>query len=146
MEQASFVEKLTISWVSGSELIHLIKVRITINLFEGILEVYREVNVDLGKIKFWKVKVKVTQLCLTLWDPMDCMVHRILQATILEWVAFPCSRGYYQPRNWTQVSLIAGGFFTCWATGKPIKVWGYWIFEEELLTKQENCMKPEILC
>ena len=36
-----------------------------------------------------KVKVKVTQLCLTLCNPMDYMVHGILQARILEWVAFP---------------------------------------------------------
>ena len=35
------------------------------------------------------MKVKVTQLCLTLWDPMDDTVHEILQARILEWVAFP---------------------------------------------------------
>ena len=39
-----------------------------------------------------KVKVKVIQLCLTLCNPMDCTVHGILQATILEWVAFPFSR------------------------------------------------------
>ena len=37
-------------------------------------------------------KVLVTQLCLTLCDPMDCSppgfsVHGILQARILEWVA-----------------------------------------------------------
>ena len=36
-----------------------------------------------------KVKVKVTQSCLTLCDPMDYTVHGILQARILEWVAFP---------------------------------------------------------
>ena len=36
-----------------------------------------------------KVKVKVAQLCLTLCDPMDYRVHGILQARILEWVAFP---------------------------------------------------------
>ena len=38
-------------------------------------------------------KVKVAQSCLTLWDPMDYTVHRILQARILEWVAFPFSMG-----------------------------------------------------
>ena len=37
----------------------------------------------------WKVKVKVTQLRPTLRDPMDYTVHGILQARILEWVAFP---------------------------------------------------------
>ena len=35
------------------------------------------------------MKVKVAQSCLTLCDPMDCTVHGILQARILEWVAFP---------------------------------------------------------
>ena len=47
---------------------------------------------------------------------MDYTVHGILQARILEWVAFPLSRGSSQPRDWTQVSYIAGGFFTSWAT------------------------------
>ena len=54
---------------------------------------------------------KVTQSCLTLCDPMDYRVHGILQARILEWVAFPFSRGSSQPRNRTQVSHIEGGFF-----------------------------------
>ena len=63
-----------------------------------------------------KVKVKVTQSCPTLFDPMDYTVHGILQARILEWVAIPFSRGSSQPRDWTQVSLIASEFFTSWAT------------------------------
>ena len=40
----------------------------------------------------------------------------ILQARILEWVAMPSSRGSSQPRNRTRVSLVAGRFFTSWAT------------------------------
>ena len=62
------------------------------------------------------LKVKVTQLCL-------CIVHGILQARILEWVAFPFSRGSSQPRNRTQVSHIAGGFFTSWATREAQEYW-----------------------
>ena len=62
--------------------------------------------------------VKVTQSCLTLCNPMDYTVHGILQARILEWVAFPFSRVSSQPRDWTQVSHIAGGFFTGRAIGK----------------------------
>ena len=58
------------------------------------------------------VKVKVIQPCPTLCDPMDYTVHGILQAQILEWVAVPFSRGSSQPRDRTQVSLIAGRFFT----------------------------------
>ena len=42
------------------------------------------------------------------------------QARILEWVAFPFSRGSSQPGDWIQVSHIAGGFFTSWATGEII--------------------------
>ena len=41
---------------------------------------------------------------------------RILQARILEWVAMPSSRASSQPRDWTQASCIAGGFFIVWAT------------------------------
>ena len=60
-------------------------------------------------------EVKVAQLCLTLCDLMD-LVHGILQARILEWeFPFPFSRGSSQSRNQTQVSHIAGGFFTNWA-------------------------------
>ena len=97
-----------------------------------------------------KVKVKVTQLCLTLCDPMDCSWYSLGQNTgvsslsllqeilptqesnpclphcrwnlyqlsyqgslrILEWVAYPFSRGSSQPRNQTRVSCIASGFFT----------------------------------
>ena len=56
--------------------------------------------------------VKVAQSCLTLCKLMDYTVHGILQARILEWVGFSFSRGSSQPRNQTQVSCIAGGFFT----------------------------------
>ena len=70
-----------------------------------------------------KVKVKVAQSCLTLYNPMDYTVHRILQARILEWVAFPFSRGSSQPRDQTQVSHIAGRFFTSWATREAQEYW-----------------------
>ena len=55
--------------------------------------------------------------CLTLCDPMDDIVHGILQAKTLEWVAFPFSSTSAQPRNQTRVSCIAGGF-SCFAAGK----------------------------
>ena len=45
------------------------------------------------------VVVKVVQSCLTLGDPVDYTVHGILQARILEWVAFPFSRGSSQLRD-----------------------------------------------
>ena len=58
------------------------------------------------------VKVKVAQLCLTLCDTMDYTPHGILQARILEWVAVLFSKGSSQSRDGTQVSHIAGEFFT----------------------------------
>ena len=63
----------------------------------------------------------VSQSCPTLCNLMGCSppgtsVHGILQARILEWVAIPFSGGSSQPRNWTQVSCIAGRFLTVWAT------------------------------
>ena len=45
------------------------------------------------------VQVKVTQSCPTLCNPMDYIVHGILQARILELIAFPFSRGSSQPRD-----------------------------------------------
>ena len=47
---------------------------------------------------------------------MDYTVYGILQARILEWVAFPFSMGFSQPRDQTQVSHIVGRFFTSGAT------------------------------
>ena len=63
-----------------------------------------------------KSEREVAQSCQTLNDPMDYTVHGICQARILEWVAFPFSRGSSQPRDRTQVSCIGGRFFTSWAT------------------------------
>ena len=54
---------------------------------------------------------------------MDCTVHGILQARILEWVAFPFSRDSSQPRDWTQVSFIADRFFIGWATREAQEYW-----------------------
>ena len=57
-------------------------------------------------------------------DPMDCnppgsSVHGISQTRILEWVAISFFRGSSQPRDLTQVSYVAGRFFTTEPTGKP---------------------------
>ena len=66
--------------------------------------------------QFSIVKVKVTQSCPTLCNPIDYTVHGIHQARILAWVAYPFSRGSSWSRNWTGVSHIGGRFFTSWAT------------------------------
>ena len=57
------------------------------------------------------VCVLITQLGLTLYNPMDCnlpgfSVHEILQARILEWVASSFSSGFSWPRDWTQVQSL----------------------------------------
>ena len=65
----------------------------------------------------------VAQSCAALCDLTDYTVHGILQARILEWVAFPFSRRSSQPRNWTQVSHIAGGFYTSWAIREAQEYW-----------------------
>ena len=59
------------------------------------------------------MKVKVTQSCSTLCNSMDYITQSMeFSARILEWAAFPFSRGSSQTRNQTQVSQIAGRFFT----------------------------------
>ena len=76
----------------------------------------------------------VAQLYLTLWHQVPLSM-RILQARILEWVAMPSSRGSSQPRDWTQVSRIAGRFFTIWATQEAQISLCYllaWIFHDFL--------------
>ena len=66
-----------------------------------------------------RVKVKVAQSRLTLRDFMGYTVHAVLQARILERVAFPFSSGSSQPRDQTQVSHIAGGSLPAEPQGKP---------------------------
>ena len=102
-------------------------------------------QIELCKFKTGgSTKVKVTQSCSTLCDPMEfsrpeywggvpfsraCSnpglpyCRQILYQLshqegprILEWVAYPFSSRSSRPRNWTRVSYIAGSFFTSWAT------------------------------
>ena len=70
---------------------------------------------------------------------MDCSlpdpsVHRILQASILEWVALPSSRGSSWPRDWTWGSCIAGRFFTDWAIWETL----YLSLKEHLSKSRSN--------
>ena len=68
---------------------------------------------------------------------MDNLVHGILRARILEWAAFPFSRGSSQPRDRTQVSCIAGGFFTSWATREALgRIKRLWNRKKQLLGVQ----------
>ena len=70
---------------------------------------------DVGPLTQTTEKESESENCsvVTPWtiQSMDYTVHGILQARILEWVAFPFSRGSSQPREQTQVSCFAGRFF-----------------------------------
>ena len=66
--------------------------------------------------------MKVAQSCPALCDPMDYTTHGILQARILEWVAFPFFRGSSWPRNQTRVSCIAHRVFTNWAMREALGI------------------------
>ena len=75
---------------------------------------------------------KLLQLCANLCNPMDCSppgssAHGFLQARTLEWVTIPFSRGSSQPRDQTQVSCIAGRFFTVGVTREEQDVPKVWV-------------------
>ena len=66
----------------------------------------------------WKWKW-VSQLCPTLFNPMDCTLHGILQARILKWVAFPFSRGSSQSRDQTRSPTLQADSLPAEPQGKP---------------------------
>ena len=102
-------------------------VHILVGLFlkslNSLIELFVYLDVPFLITVTLKVKVKVSQSCPTLCDPMDYMVHGILQARILNWVALPFSRGSSHPRDETQVSRIASRFSTRWATREDQEYW-----------------------
>ena len=73
----------------------------------------------------WKRKSAQSCLTVTPWTAVfqAPFVHGILHARILTWVVSPSSRESSQPRDQTQVSRIAGRFFTIWATRKAQEYW-----------------------
>ena len=88
------------------------------------LRLIKECKFCFLQMQFYERKVKVTQSCLTLCDPMDCSlpgssVHGIPQARILERVAILFFKGSSQHRTWTQVSHIASGSLPSDQPGKP---------------------------
>ena len=114
--------EITRAWGLNSSLcyMHVIFVLIIYKIhLPKLITIIKDEVIRVGPNLTWLVKVKVTQLCPTLCNP----VHGLLQARILEWVAFPFSRGSFKPRDWTQVSHIAGGFFTNWATREAQESW-----------------------
>ena len=78
-------------------------------------------NTSRRDVRCEQKKMLVAQSCPILCNLVDCStpgssMHGISQARILEWVTISFSRGSSQPRSRTQVSCIAGRFFTVWVT------------------------------
>ena len=106
-------------WKNGANRLARSRVTTNIQLGEGSVcetqqsEAQDEVWLQLSQ---GCIECSFAQSCPTLCDPVGCRtpissVHGILQARILEWIAMPSSRGSSQPRDRTQVSHTAGGFF-----------------------------------
>ena len=81
------------------------------------------------------------QLCLTVYDPMDCSlpgssVHGIIPARILEWVAISFSKGSSQHRDWTRVSW--GSCFGRW-------ILNHWATQGSLWLEGAGCQMLAIL-
>ena len=77
-------------------------------------------NYTVGWDRKWKRAVVSNALRLHRLSgyPVRLSVRGILQARILEWVAISFYKKSSQRKYQTQVSCIAGGFFTTWATRK----------------------------
>ena len=89
----------------------------------------------------WTEEPDESKSCLHMTKFLQCIIYRyqstffssffeissfflwIFQARILQWVAFPFSRGSSQSRDQTQVSRIAGRFFTSWSTREAQEYW-----------------------
>ena len=86
------------------------------NCFQDFLSHFKQVETYFLREEDSKAALVVCVLsCSVVWvcDPLayslpGSSVHGILQARILEWGAIPFSRGSSQPRDWTQISCIAG--------------------------------------
>ena len=78
---------------------------------------------------FWS-EVKWSESCSVVSDSLrfiNCIAHGILQVRILEWAAFPFSRGSSQPRNRTGISCLSGRFFTNWAIREALALKRFFI-------------------
>ena len=79
----------------------------------------------------------LTQLCPTLWDPMDCSpLGSSDSVRTLEWVAVPLSRGSSWPRDRTWVSHTAGRIFTIWTTPEAHQVY----LHDDISTFKKVCI------
>ena len=73
-------------------------------------------------------------------------VHGIFQARTLEWVSISFSIGPSRPRDWTQVSCIAGRFFTDWATRESYIYIHSFLDSISLLVITKYCTEFPVLC
>ena len=103
------------------------------------------------KIRCLPILCFVAQSCPILCDPMDynlpgSSVHGILQARILKWVAMPSSRESSQPSDRTQVSRIAGRFFTSWTTREALSQWVSQVSALKNLSQKfrDNTLHPQV--
>ena len=97
-------------------------------------------------VNMWRSEMKVTQLSRTLCDSLDYTVHGIFQVRILEWVAVPFSREISQFRDWTQVSCIAGRFFTRWTTREAQEYVNQSItFTEHMKTSLTSLLRSDMM-
>ena len=85
----------------------------------------------------------VNESCLTLCNPINCSlpgssIPGFLQARTLEWVAIPFPRGSFLPRDWTQVSCIAGrATREAHLKYKPVKIILWWLDIKFLLKRKK---------
>ena len=86
-------------------------ISIIYNLYNSIITTTKSKRRTEGLNLYFSKDMSCVQLCLTLWDHMDCSlpgpsINGIFQGKILEWIASPFSRGSAQPRGQTHISCI----------------------------------------
>ena len=118
--------------LTGSGFIHLTKINSDLFLFictATSLSIHLLTDIQAGSMSWLLWSERKWKLLSRAWlcNSMDyslpgSSVHGILQARKLEWVAVPFSRGSSQPRSQTEVSCIAGSFFTSWVTREALAI------------------------
>ena len=93
--------------------------------------------------KVGSVSLSRVRLCSPMdYSPPGCSVHGILQAGTLEGVAIPFCRGSSRPRDWAPVSCTARGFFTVWATRKPLSLIQFYSAAAEFCSTHRQMLFP----
>ena len=137
-----------IQWLTSHIRRPLEMMSVACDLYQNTSEPHSDISMFLKYFKFWTLDIKkkkdifsyplhlqyVYFVCIYflshVWlfatpAAVPCQAPLsmgILQARILEWVATSSSRGSPQPRDWTQVAHITGGFFTIWATREALSM------------------------